>query len=125
MAKIRLVADHIEVALGVFEKLGAARGNLKIPLKHVTSATVSANPFDAVMGLRWFGAGIPFVFGVGLWKNSQDGRSFVAVYRGTPAIVLELCNERYDRLVVSTPDAEELKAALLPTKSDGKPLSYR
>lgn len=112
MAKIKLTHAHLCVRLGVLETLGAARGNLRIPLAHVTSATVATNPFDAVTGLRWFGAGIPFVFGVGLWKSSQDGRSFLAVYRGTPALVLELCNERYDRLVVSIPDAEELREAL-------------
>lgn len=112
MAKMTIEQGHVCVRLGVLEKMGAVRRNLRIPLKHVTSATISEDPFDAVMGLRWFGASIPFVFGVGLWKNSQEGRSFVAVYRKKPAIVLELCNERYDRLVVSTGDAEQLQAAL-------------
>lgn len=112
MATIHLKADHLFVELSLIERLAAVRGDLRIPLEHVTSATVSANPFDAVSGLRWLGAGIPFLFGVGLWKSGQDGRSFVAAYRGVPALVLELCNERYDRLVVSASDARKLLSTL-------------
>lgn len=112
MAKVTVEKGNVHVALGGWERLGALHGDLRIPLANVLSATVSENPFKPVRGMRLPGTGLPGVIALGTWRSLVAGRSFAAAYRAVPALVLELRDYPFDRVVVSTPDAKVLSEAI-------------
>lgn len=112
MADVFLDRDLVHVVLSPTEQLGALRGELSVPLDRIRAVTVAPDPFDAVHGIRAPGTGLPGVIALGTWRSRRHGRSFVAAYRGRPALVLELEGERLDRIVVSTDDAERLRDVL-------------
>lgn len=106
MADLRLESDELLVHLSPLEKLGAFRGNVRIPLATVTAVRVSLDPWSELRGLRAPGTGLPGV--ISLCTRRGGGiHDFSAVYRHTHAVVLECSGAEFDRLVVSRPDAEE------------------
>lgn len=112
MADIFLDRDDLHVVLGPLERIGALRGDLTLPLDRVRGATVVDDPFTALRGVRSPGTGWPGVIALGTWRSREHGRSLVAAYRGRPALVLDIDDDRLSRIVVSTPDAGRLAARL-------------
>ena len=111
MAHIELEPDRLHVRLGPLEKLGALHGDLCIPLAAISSVRVDADPFASVRGLRAPGVGVPRVALLGTWRRRR-GSSFVAAYRGQPAIVLDVDDERHERVIVSTADAASMRRTI-------------
>jgi hypothetical protein len=112
MADVFLDRDEVHVVLGPLERLGALHGDLVLPIDRVREASIAANPFTALRGMRSPGTGWPGVIALGTWRSRTHGRSFVAAYRNRPALVLDVDDEHLARIVVSTPDAERLAASL-------------
>ncbi len=112
MADVFLDNDTLQVAFSPIESLGALRHDQVIPLSHVRSATTSIDPFAPVRGLRAPGTGWPRAIALGTWRSRRHGRTLAAAYRGRPALVVELDDHYWSRLVVSTDDAERLAAVL-------------
>ena len=112
MAMLRRVGDELVVTLNDLEKAGALRGDVHVPASALRSVRVSARPFAELQGLRAPGTGIPGVIALGTWR-SKGGKVFAAVYRGGPAVVVELEGAEFRRLIVSAHDAETVAASLL------------
>jgi hypothetical protein len=108
-----LVAENGELVLRLSrrERLGALHGDIRVPLSAVERVSVSAAPFRELRGLRAPGAGLPGVIALGTWRY-RGGRDFAALYRRKPAVIVELRDARYRRLLVSADDAEALAAAI-------------
>jgi GTP-binding protein Era len=104
MALLRRIGDEIVVTLNDLEKTGALRGDVHVPFSAVRSVRVSTSPFVDLQGMRAPGTGIPGVIALGTWR-SKGAKDFVAVYRGGPAVVVELEGAEFRRLVVSAHDA--------------------
>jgi hypothetical protein len=122
MARVGREGDELVVRLNDLEKAGALRGDVRVPLSAVRAVTVSERPFRALRGLRAPGAGLPGVIALGTWRY-RGGKDFAALYRGGPALVVELDEDApYRRLLVSAHDAvalrEELVADTTPASSD-------
>ncbi|MDI6101864.1 hypothetical protein QLQ12_24900 [Actinoplanes sp. NEAU-A12] len=113
MTAVHLLADHVQVRLSLAEKIGGLCGDFDIPRAAVRAADVVPHALSATAGLRAPGLAIPGRFKVGTWRG-RNARRFVAVRRDRPALRLTLHGHRYDTVLVSTPDAAALAAALCP-----------
>lgn len=111
MATIRREGDEIVVRLNDMEKAGALRGDVRVPASAVKSVRVTQTPFRDLRGIRAPGTGLPGVVALGTWRYS-GGKDFAAVYRGGPAVVVELEGAPYKRLLVSAHDAADVVASL-------------
>jgi hypothetical protein len=117
MARVGREGDELAVRLNDLEKAGALRGDVRVPMSSVRSVTVSTTPFRDLRGIRAPGAGLPGVIALGTWRY-RGGKDFAALYRGGPALVIELDGAEYRRLLVSAHDAVALREELV---ADTKP----
>jgi hypothetical protein len=114
MATLRREGDEVVLKLNDLEKAGALSGDIRVPAAAVRTVRVTQTPFRELRGIRAPGTGFPGVVALGTWRR-RGGRDFAAVYRGGPAVVVELEGAAYDRLVVSAHDAAEVVAAIADT----------
>jgi hypothetical protein len=117
MARAGREGDELAVRLNDLEKAGALRGDVRVPMSSVRSVTVSTTPFRDLRGIRAPGTGLPGVIALGTWRY-RGGKDFAALYRGGPALVIELDGAEYRRLLVSAHDAVALREELV---ADTKP----
>jgi hypothetical protein len=108
---LRREGDELVVKLNDLEKVGALRGEVRVPVQSVRTARMTEEPFRELRGVRAPGTGLPGVIALGTWRYS-GGRDFAAVYRGSPAVIVELDGADYKRLIVSEHDAAEVAAEL-------------
>jgi len=117
MAKLRVHGDELVVWLSPLEKLGAFRGDVHVPLAAVRSARVSDRPWSELRGIRAPGTGFPGIISL-CTRRGSTVVDFAAVYRGGPAVVVDLEGAHFDRLVVTCNDADNvvrcIEQAVLP-----------
>lgn len=111
MATLRREGDEVVVKLNDLEKAGALRGDVRVPATAVREVRVTPSPFRELRGIRAPGTGFPGVIAIGTWRH-RTGKDFAAVYRGGPAVVVELDGAEFGRLVVSAHDADVVVASL-------------
>ena len=112
-----MVSVTVSGELAVFElqkmhKLWALRSRLEIPLRHI--AAVHADP-NVTMGLferlKLVGSYLPGIFAAGtFWEH--EGLVFWDVHDRAHAIVVELRDEHYKRLVLEVEHPAEVVALL-------------
>ena len=112
MARLEIQGDRLVVCLSAGEQFAAVvLRSPKVPLSTVRSARVVQHPFEELRGIRAPGLGVPGSIALGTWR-SRRGKDFVAVYRGRPAVIVELEGARYRRFVVSVADPAAVVAAI-------------
>lgn len=94
------------------DKVWAFKSSLEIPLVHITGVRMDPEiTSDWFHGLRLPGTNLPGVITAGTYY--QDGkRVFWDVHHPQRAIVIDLRDESYDRLVVEVADPEAALALL-------------
>lgn len=103
MASISIDADHLLVDVQGSDKLWALKSRLSIPLEHVRGATADPGIGAEPKGLRGPGTHVRGVITAGTFH--QDGlRVFWDVHNAAKAVVIELDDERYQRLVLEVDD---------------------
>lgn len=111
MAKLLVADDVVTVLLSAIERAEAVHGDVSVPRAAVLSAQVALDGMDEVHGLRMPGTGFPGVIMVGTWRD-KDRVTFAVCHGRRPAVVLELTGQRYDRIVVTVENPEEVVASL-------------
>jgi hypothetical protein len=112
MARLIIDGPDLVVGLSRLEKLGALRGDVRVPLSAVRSAEADPEPWAALRGLRSPGTGIPGVIALGTWHYA-GGRDFAALRGRGPAVRVDLDGQsKFARLVVSVSDTEKTVAAI-------------
>jgi len=112
VARIAVEGDRVVVRLSGLERLGAlVGGDIAVPLGSVRAVSVAQDPWTALRGIRAPGTGWPGVIALGHRRGGVI-HDFAAVYRHTPAVVVDLAGERFDRLVVSSADADGVAAEI-------------
>jgi hypothetical protein len=115
MAWLEIDGEHLSVRFSAKERvLGLTRDQV-IPLTAVRSVT-PVRSWAEVRGLR-MGLGLPGVWLLGTWR-SRRRRQLVALRRGVPALRIRLAGQKYDELLISTPEAE-----LVRTRLESSPLA--
>jgi hypothetical protein len=111
MAELQVNGDIVTVSLSAVEKAEAVHGNVSVPRAAVVSARIVPDGMDEVHGVRMPGTGLPGVIMVGTWRD-QGTVTFAVCHGRRPAVVLELTGQRYDRIVVTVEDPEDVVANL-------------
>jgi hypothetical protein len=111
MATLRREGAEVVLKLNDLEKAGALHGDVRVPATAVREARVSTTPFRDLRGIRAPGTGVPGAVALGTWRY-RGGKDFAALYRGGPAVIVELEGVEFARLLVSAHDAADVAAAL-------------
>ncbi len=112
MSTLTITSDSIHVELTRAEKAFALRrDDIRLPLRAVRHVTVERAPLGAARGLRAPGLAVPLVRKIGTWRR-PGSRAFVSVRRSTPAAHVRLAGADLEALLVSTPDADAIVAAI-------------
>jgi hypothetical protein len=112
VASLEVREKRVEVVLSGLERLGALRGDVSVGLDEVLDVRPAPEPFTELRGWRLPGTGLPGVIALGTWR-SRDGKDFAAVYRGRPAVVVEVRpGGEFRRLIVGDDHAEETVSRL-------------
>jgi hypothetical protein len=111
MPHVEITAGTLSVRLSLVEKVAGALRDLTVPVSAVHDAKVVPDGLRAARGLRAPGLHLPGVTKYGTWRGRR-GRTFVAVNRRGPALLLHLQGQVYERAVVSTDGADALAARL-------------
>ncbi|MDR6905633.1 hypothetical protein J2X63_001319 [Agromyces sp. 3263] len=125
MANLRVHPDRIEVHLTPAEKALALRADdIVVQRDDIRSATVTDDPWVWIRGIRKRGSEVPLVVAVGVWKY-HGGTDFVIVKGKRQAVVLELADGEFTRLILSTNHSatliDRLKLNEPPSVADGHP----
>ncbi|MCW4457084.1 hypothetical protein [Microbacterium sp. MPKO10] len=112
MASILLHTDRLEIKLTAAEKMLARRSeSLVIPRDSIRSVALTDDPWIWVRGVRAPGTAVPLTLAIGQWKF-HGGKDFLVLKGSRPAVVIDLIDEEFRRVLVSTRKGVELIAAL-------------
>jgi hypothetical protein len=103
MAHVSIDGSDLIVEIEGLDKLWALKSRLTIPLSNVRGATADPGIVRESKGLKIGGARVPGVITAGSFL--QDGEHvFWDVHDAARAVVIELTDERFSRLVIEVPD---------------------
>jgi hypothetical protein len=103
MARISIDGSDLIVEVQGMDKLWSLKSRLTIPLAHVRGATLDPGIVGEPQGFKVGGARIPGVIVAGTFRH--DGEYvFWDVHDKSKAVVVELHDETYSRLVVQVDD---------------------
>jgi len=123
MAEVTLDGGDVVVRLDALEALVTFRRRLRVPLASLRMVQVDDQPMSGLSLRRVPGLSWPRAFAIGSCRRNGR-REFAAVHAKSPAVVLDVEGARWDRLVVSQPDASQVAAelaALLLARGPAKP----
>lgn len=103
MATISIADGELTVHVQGMDKVWALKSQLTIPLAHVRGATVDPGITRDAKGRRGPGTHIPGVIVAGTFHH-EGQRVFWDVHDSAKAIVIELDDDTYQRLVIEVPD---------------------
>lgn len=103
MAQVHVDGENLIVEIEGLDKLWALKSRLTIPLAHVRGATVDPGVNQEPKGIRAPGSYVPGVITAGTFHLDGE-RVFWDVHDPAKAVVIELADERYARLVVQVAD---------------------
>ncbi|WP_426106850.1 hypothetical protein [Massilia sp. TSP1-1-2] len=111
MPTLELNKDELIVHLKLWEALASLQRTIRIPLKNVRGATDDEGFRGLALGLRSPGTGFPGLIDAGMYRKNGD-RQFVFWTRGTHPVVIELANEKWDRIILGAHDARAMAAQI-------------
>jgi hypothetical protein len=112
MTSLRVHSDRLEVRLSRAEKvLALRRDDIVIPRSNIRSVTLTDDPWIWIRGIRAPGAEVPLVIAVGTWKF-HGGKDFLAIKGKRQAVVLDLMDSEFSRVLLSTNHALHLVESL-------------
>lgn len=103
MAQIGIEGDTLVVNVEGLDKLWALKSRLAIPLANVRGATQDPGITRDAKGVRGPGTHLPGVIVAGTF-HTEGERVFWDVHDPAKALVIELSDERYTRLVIEVDD---------------------
>ena len=109
MATVNIDGDTLVVEIEGLDKLWALKSRLAIPLVNVRGATADPGIAREPKGIRAPGAHIPNVITAGTFHLDGE-KVFWDVRDARKAVVIELADERYARLVVEVDDPRAVVA---------------
>lgn len=103
MAEVVIDKSNLIVRMEGLDKLWALKSHLSIPLANVRGATIDPGIVKERKGIRAPGTHLPRVITAGTFHIDGE-RVFWDVRDGAKAVVIELTDERYARLIVEVDD---------------------
>ena len=103
MAQVTVDDENLVVEIEGMDKLWALKSRLVIPLDKVRCVTADAGAVKEPNGLRAPGLHVPGVVVAGTFHHDGE-RVFWDVHDPSRAVVIELAEQRYARLIVGVAD---------------------
>ncbi|MBL7257677.1 hypothetical protein [Paractinoplanes lichenicola] len=103
MADVRIDGADLIVELSGLDKLWALKSSLTIPLANVRGATLDPGITREFKGVKTAGTHVPGVITAGSFRVDGE-RVFWDVRNPMKAVVIELRDEHYTRLIVQVED---------------------
>lgn len=103
MAHVSIADDLLTLDLQGLHKLWAFKRRIRVPLEHVRGATADPGMVHEPKGLRAPGLHVPGNAVIGTFYRDGE-KHFWDVRSGADAIVIELVEESYARLIVDVGD---------------------
>jgi hypothetical protein len=112
MASLRVHPDRLEISLSTAEKsLSLRREDIIVQRDNIRSIAITDDPWIWIRGIRAPGTIIPLALAVGTWKF-HGGKDFLAIKSKRQAVVIDLIDEEFSRVILTTKHAPELIASL-------------
>jgi hypothetical protein len=112
MASLRVHPDRLEIMLTPAERsLALRRDGIVVARDNIRSVTITDDPWIWIRGIRAPGTVVPLVLAVGTWKF-HGGKDFLAIKRKRQAVIIDLVDEEYSRVILTTQHATDLIASL-------------
>jgi hypothetical protein len=111
VAELCVDGDDLVLHLGGLERVEGFHGDIRVPLRAVVAVRVVDDAWPELRGIRAPGTGLPDVIAVGT-RRGGFGKDFAAVHGTGPAVVVELEDAEYGRLVVTSDEAAATAAAI-------------
>ena len=109
--KISINVDHVKIDLNIKEKIGAARGSLKILFKNIVSA-FSESP-SRPSGMKIIGTNIPGMIELGTYLAGSQKEFWYTKKGKTNHLVLVLKSNFYSRIILETEDSVKLAQKIM------------
>src|SRR3984885_1462400 len=109
MASLIVEGADLVVKMSDLEKVEAVHVDIHVALAAVHDVRAVDDAWPELRGIRAPGTGIPGVIAVGTRRGSF-GKDFAVVHGRERAIVVELDGASYSRLILTTPDADNVAA---------------
>lgn len=103
MAQVSIDGDNLVVEIEGMDKLWALKSRLVVPLGNVRGATADPGAVKEPKGLRAPGTHVPGVVVAGTFYEDGE-RVFWDVHDPADAVVIELADQRYARLIIGVAD---------------------
>lgn len=106
MAQLDVDGDHLVVRMGIIDAMLSMRSSMRFPLTSVKNVYVDPVAGEEPKGFKAPGTAIPGTLTKGTFHF--DGvKTFWNIWRGTLVVVVELRDEKFDRIVIEqgNPDA--------------------
>lgn len=120
VATLVVEGSDLVVRMSELEKFEAVHPDVHVLLRTVRVVRVVEDAWPELRGIRAPGTGIPGVIAVGTRRGSF-GKDFAVVHGRERAIVVELDGATYSRIILTTPDADnvaaEVQSHLMPPSS--------
>jgi len=115
MANLLIADDAVTIEMSTGESFEAAHGNQTFPRSAITGVRAVPDCIAEVHGLKWAGTELP---GIRVGSFHGDGNVTFAVCHGhKPGIVIDLADSKYDRVVLTVENAEQIAARLVAPRS--------
>ncbi len=111
MADWEIDGDRLALRLTGEEHLEGMHRDVVVPRSSVAAVRVTEDVWSELRGIRAPGTGIPGVIAVGTRRGSF-GKDFAVVHGKGRGVVVELTDQPFARIVITTPDPEEVVARL-------------
>lgn len=110
-AEVSIDGDHLVVHIHGIDRFLSFKGSLSIPLQHVSGASRAPEIPRLDVGVKLVGAGIPGLIRAGSYMG-KGGLAFWDVRHHEKAIMIELHDEEYARLILEVDDPDATLARL-------------
>ena len=98
--KISIKQDHVKIDLGIKEKIGAARGSLKIPFDNIIS--VFSDTPSHPTGMKIIGTNIPGMIELGTYLAGTQKEFWYTKKGKNDYLILVLKSNFYLRIIIET-----------------------
>lgn len=110
MAHLLITDDAITIDMSRGERFEAAHGDQTFLRSTISGVRAVPDCIAEVHGLKWAGTELP---GIRVGSFHEDQRVTFAICHGhKPGIVIDLANSKYDRVVLTVDNPEEIAARL-------------
>jgi hypothetical protein len=118
MASLRVHQDRLEIHLTSAEKtLALRREDIVVSRDAIRSVAITDDPWIWIRGIRAPGNIIPLTLAVGTWKF-HGGKDFLVIKNKRQAVVIDIAEGEFSRVIVSTPHAVDLIGSLKINETD-------